>query len=259
VPERRKIVVQNLANASLSHLLAPSGRLRVAINLGNPVLAQRGECGILRGVSVELALALAEEIGMPADFITYASGGAAVSGLSSDSWDIAFLAAEPERARDIRFTDPYLFIEGACMVSTVSPFMTFAQLDRPGVQIAVGEGAAYHHILARTLKHAALRFAPTSAAAIELFAAERLDAAAGVRQTLETAAPRMGDVRILPDSFSRIGQAMAVPRDRPDAVFEHVAGFLASRIDAGSIDAFLALSGQSAIVARLPHRRPGSS
>jgi polar amino acid transport system substrate-binding protein len=248
-------VAQSLANARLLHLLAPSGRLRAAINLGNPILAQRGKCGILRGVSVELALALADEIGMQAEFVTYDSGGAAVSGLSADQWDIAFLAAEPAPARDIRFTDPYLFLEGACMVSTISPYMNFAQLDRPGVRIAVGEGAAYHRILAQTLKRATLRFAPTAAAAIDLFGAERLDAAAGVRQTLEAAARRMGDVRILPDSFSRIGQAVAVPCDRPDEVFEHVAEFLAGRIGDGSVNALLALSGQSAAVAQLPDRR----
>jgi len=245
-------VTRNLADADLPFLLAPSGRLRAAINLGNPVIAQRDRRGRPTGVSVELALVLADTIGMHAEFILYESGASVASGLCADRWDIAFLAVAPERAEHIRFTAPYLFIEGTCMVSNISPFMNFAQLDQDGVQIAVGEGAAYHHILARILKHATLRLAPTSAAAIDLFQTAQLDAAAGVRQTLAAAAPRMGDVRLLPDGFSRIGQAMAVPRDRPEAVFERVAQFLANRVGDGSVGRLLALFGQSAEVAGLP-------
>jgi len=45
--------------------LAPSGVLRVAINLGNGVLAQRNAQGELTGISVILARALAERLKLP--------------------------------------------------------------------------------------------------------------------------------------------------------------------------------------------------
>ena len=47
--------------------LAPQGFLRVAINLGNPVLAQ-GDARSPRGPSLELATALAQRMGVQARF-----------------------------------------------------------------------------------------------------------------------------------------------------------------------------------------------
>ena len=50
--------------------LAPGGVLRAAINFGNPVLAQKGQDGAPQGVSVALAKALAEELGVPLEMRT---------------------------------------------------------------------------------------------------------------------------------------------------------------------------------------------
>ena len=49
--------------------LAPQGILRASINLGNPLLARRdGSSGEVFGVSVDLARALAERLGVPIIF-----------------------------------------------------------------------------------------------------------------------------------------------------------------------------------------------
>src|ERR1043165_1962601 len=46
--------------------LAPTGRLRVGINYGNPVLAQGGPAaGDLRGIAVDLGRELGRRIGVP--------------------------------------------------------------------------------------------------------------------------------------------------------------------------------------------------
>ena len=50
---------------ALRATLAPAGVLRAAINLGNLVLAQQGENGVLDGVSVRLARKLGERLGVP--------------------------------------------------------------------------------------------------------------------------------------------------------------------------------------------------
>src|SRR6478609_519751 len=52
--------------------LAPSGRLRAAINYGNTVLAQKNEkTGALTGVSVVLARGLAQRLGVPIEIIEF--------------------------------------------------------------------------------------------------------------------------------------------------------------------------------------------
>ena len=86
--------------------LVPSGTLRAAINLGNVVLAHQDSQGVLGGVTVDLARALAAELDLPLELIAYPTAGAVIPGLATDAWDIAFLAAEPERAAVIQFTAP---------------------------------------------------------------------------------------------------------------------------------------------------------
>lgn len=50
--------------------LAPTGRLRASINLGNPVLARRDAAsGTVSGVSVDLARALGAELGVPVELV----------------------------------------------------------------------------------------------------------------------------------------------------------------------------------------------
>src|SRR3990167_2424492 len=70
--------------------LAPLGRLRVAINLGNPVLAQRAADGTLAGVSVDLAWEIAVRLGVEMELSNFATAGAAVAALQDQACDLAF-------------------------------------------------------------------------------------------------------------------------------------------------------------------------
>lgn len=53
------------------------------------------------------------------------------------------MAIEPVRAAQIAFSEPYVIIEGTYLVANDAPYFEVAQLDRPEVRIAVGQGAAY--------------------------------------------------------------------------------------------------------------------
>jgi polar amino acid transport system substrate-binding protein len=52
---------------------------------------------------------------------------------------------------------------------------------------------------------------------VDQFLAQRMDAAAGVKQQLEMDAKRVGGVRLLPGRFMVIEQAMGVPKGRKAA------------------------------------------
>ncbi len=146
--------------------LAPQGVLRAAINYGNPVLAQAGADGKPQGASVELAAALARELGVALELVTYDAAGKVFADLDSGAWNLAFMAIEPVRAAQIAFSEPYVIIEGTYLVANDAPYSEVAQLDRPEVRIAVGQGAAYDLFLSRTLQQAQLVRAATSAEAI---------------------------------------------------------------------------------------------
>ena len=223
--------------------LAPSGRLRAAINLGNPVLAQRHADGRISGVSAALARALAARHGLPVELHPFDTAGAAFAALASGTCDNNFHAGEPPRAQEIGFTTPYVVIEGTCLVRAGSPITDIAAIDAPGLRIAAGRNSAYDLHLSRTLRHATLVHAGSSEAAIETFARDGLDMAAGVRQPLEAYAAANPGVRVLPGGFMRIEQAMAVPRGRP-AALSLVETFLTEMKRNGMIRFGLDASGQ---------------
>ena len=222
--------------------LAPSGRLRVAINLGNGVLAQKDpKSGELGGVSVVLAKALGEELHVPVDMTPYPAAGEVFDAIGK--WDVAFLAVEPERAEKVQFSDPYVYIDGTYMVRTDSPYQKVDDLDRDGVRISVSRGAAYDLYLSRNLKHAQIVRAPATPSAIALFMDEKLDAAAGVRQALVDAGRGKPQYRVLADRYTRIDQAMATPKGHPiGAAYIH--DFLERMKASGKVRSALDATGQ---------------
>lgn len=204
-------VTQEVAPSSVVRELAPTGKLRAAINFGNTVLAQREPFG---GVSVDLSRELAKRLRVPVEFVTYDAAGRVTDDATKNVWDVAFVARDPQRAKDIEFTDAYVIIEGAYMVPKESALQKNEDVDREGVRIAVGRGSAYDLWLSRNIKRATLVRAPTSPAAIESFAKDRLEVAAGVKQPLVDYARTHPEVRMLPGRFMVIEQAMATPKGR---------------------------------------------
>ncbi len=225
--------------------LAPKGVLRAAINFGNPVLAQPGvEGGSPRGVSIALARELARQLGIDVEFVLFDAAGKVVEALTRNAWDVAFLAIDPVRAAGIEFTAPYVVIEGTYIVREGSPRRAITDFDQKGTKIAVGSGAAYDLFLTRTLKHASLVRAQTSAGAIDLFAAEGLDAAAGVRQPLQDYACRHPGFRVIGGRFTAIEQAMGTPLGRPVGA-QVLRAFVEEMKRSGFVAEALAQSGQT--------------
>ena len=232
--------------------LAPTGKLRAAINFGNGVLAQRDpKSGEPRGVSVDLSRALAERLGVPAELVTFEAAGKVFEALKTEAWDIAFIAIEPVRAAEIDFTAPYVLIEGTYMVPKDSPLKSIEDVDRAGVRIAVGRASAYDLYLTRTIKNATLVRAATGGgrAMIDLFLADKLEAAAGVRQPLVAYAKTDPNVRVLDGRFMLIQQAMGTPKGR-EAGIRYLRVFIEEMKASGFIAAALERSNQpDAVVA----------
>ncbi|HEY2135973.1 MAG TPA: ABC transporter substrate-binding protein [Xanthobacteraceae bacterium] len=203
--------------------LAPTGRLRAAINLGNMVLAQKDEkTGEPKGVTVELARELGRRLGVPVELVRFDAAGKVFDGLKTGTLDIVFLAIEPVRAAEIAFTAPYVIIEGVYLVPKDTPLKTIADVDRAGVRVGVNKGSAYDLYLTRTFKHAEL---VRGESGIDLFVKDKLDAAGGVRQPLAEYAKTNPNVRLMDGRFMEIQQAMGTPRGR-DAGARYLGAFV---------------------------------
>jgi polar amino acid transport system substrate-binding protein len=231
--------------------LAPTGKLRAALNFGNGVLVQKGPNGEPLGVTPELAAALAKRLGVPFEFVNYTAAGKVFAGATQNAWDIAFIAIEPVRAVEVDFSTPYVVIQGAYMVRKDSPLKDVAEVDAPGIKIGVGLGSVYDLYLTRTLRNATLVREPAGGAAggIAPFIAQKLDAAAGVREPLDAYAKDHPDVRVLPGSFEEIRQAVGTPKGRGAAGLAFLHDFVEEMKANGFVADALKRSGQTAPVA----------
>ena len=224
--------------------LAPSGRLRAAINFGNPVLAQKDPAtGEPRGVSVALARELGRQLGVPVDLVPFNEAGAVFEASKTGAWDVAFLAIDPVRAAEIGFTAAYVVIEGTYAVPAGSNLQKIEDVDRDGVRIGVAKGSAYDLFLTRTLKHAQIVRAANSAAAVELLEQHQVEALAGVKQPLIEYAKTHPAVRIIPGRFMEIAQAMGTLKARTIGI-GYLKSFVETMKSSGFVAQELAASGQ---------------
>jgi polar amino acid transport system substrate-binding protein len=188
--------------------LAPSGVLRAGINLSNFLLVSgRNAAGEPVGVAPDLARAIAERLGVPVAYVPFARPGELADAAASGAWDIGLIAAEPARAETIAFSPAYALIEATYLVPAGSPLMSIEEVDRAGVRIAVAARSAYDLWLSRHLRHAQLIRSGSLDASFEQFAADQLDALAGLRPRLLQDAEKLPGARILAGKFTAVQQA----------------------------------------------------
>ena len=195
--------------------LAPTGRLRVAINYGNFILATRDPAtGESRGVAIDLAQEVGRRLGVPVEIVAYDSvavmGDAAPTGV----WDIAFLGSDPKREALMSFTAAYLEIEATYLVRGDSPLRTAAEVDRAGLKVSAPARANYELFLSRNLRHAQLVSTAGTDAAFHLLVKGEVDAVAGLTQALHDRLPQLPGSRIVGGRFMGVQQSIAVPKGR---------------------------------------------
>ena len=232
---------------AIATALAPTGRLRAAINLGNPILAHRPPGGgQVSGVSVDLAHALAQRLGVGIELLVFDAAAQSVAAVSKGQADIGFFAIDPQRAGGgISFSAAYVQIEGVYLVRQDSALTHNSQVDVPGNRIMVGRGSAYDLYLSRNLKAATLLRTPTSPTVVDSFLAQGAEVAAGVRQQLQADATRLGGLRLLPGRFMVIDQAMGVQAGRGAAAEAALRDFVEQAKRSGLVAQSLARHGIS--------------
>jgi polar amino acid transport system substrate-binding protein len=207
-------MADNISALVLSDL-APTGKLRIGINHGNPVLATKDPgSGALRGVAVDLATELGKRVNLPIELVAFESAGKMFDAVKTGAWDAAFLAIDARRANEIDFTAPYVEIEGTYLVPAGSPLRAIEEVDRERVRIGISSGSAYDLFLTRSIKYAELIRAADPNSAFELLRAGTVDVVAGVRQHLVANAVKLPGSRVLDGRFMAIQQALGIVKGR---------------------------------------------
>ena len=203
-------------STALARDLAPAGVLRASVNLGNPVLAQ-GSPDAPRGVTVDLAGEIARRLGLPVEFLCF------------DAARKSYEAMTTGRA-----------------VPAGSTLRTPEDVDRPGIRIGVKQGSAYDLYLTRTLRHATVVRGPEG---VDTFHAERLEAAAGIRQPLTAHLAERPELRLIEPAFMTIRQAIGTTKTRRPETLRFLSGTVAHLTASGFVAEALRRSGQNPALA----------
>jgi polar amino acid transport system substrate-binding protein len=225
--------------------LAPSGVLRAAINLGNPVLAQ-GTPAEPAGVTVDIARDIAARLDVPVEFVCGSAARDSFQAIMTGQADVCFLAIEPAREAEVAFTAPYVLIEGVFAVPGPSPLATVGDVDSAGVRIGVNRGSAYDLFLSRTLRHATV---VRGAEGTAEFLTRNLEAAAGIREAMTEFVTTHSGCRLIEERFMQIRQAVGTAKTKSPETTRFLHGLVEELKATGFVADALRRSGQSAAVA----------
>jgi polar amino acid transport system substrate-binding protein len=200
----------------LANNLAPTGTLRAVYIATNPVQAFVDPATKeVRGPAADMARELGKRAGVPVT-VTGARGvNGVIDAVKNGEADIGFVAFDPVRAEHVDFSQNYALAQNTYLVTENSPIKSIADVDRAGIRIGVGARDAGDYFLTRTLKAATLvrNDGGVGDAVVKALLAGELDAYAGNRMRLHEAARKTPGLRLVPDNFYGVEQAVIVPKD----------------------------------------------
>lgn len=227
----------------------PTGTLRAVFLAQNPVQAQTDpKTGAVTGPAADLARKLSETLGVPFVIVGVAGTAAVMQQVAAGEADIGFLAYDETRAKEVDFSQTYALAQNTYMVLQSSPLRTTADIDQAGLKIGVGERDAADLFLDRTLKTAKLVRNPGGSldTALTQLSTGQIDAYAANRQRLSRFVKEHDGVRLLPDNFYGVEQAIVV-RKGNKGLLDAVNAMIAQARQAGLISAAIARAGLTGV------------
>jgi len=195
--------------------LAPTGTLRVALQLGNPLNVIRDSAsGEMKGVGFDLGRELAQRIGVPFEPVMYPGIGALLDGGKSGAWDVAFIGFSPERAKEWSFSALHVEVEFGYLIPGGSSITTMADVDRPGIRVAVQETSGPDVFFSRSLRNAVVIRASSNAGALEAVKSGRADVMGSIKPVLFELSNEFSGSRVLDGRPGIDPHAMAMPKAR---------------------------------------------
>ena len=208
----------SLGQSAVNSEIAPSGKLRVAMNANTVVLLKRTPDGkITGGVGVELGKFMAKKLGAVLELVPYPDSNTYTQSFGKGEWDIGFGTRTPlveEKADfilDVLLTD-YLFV-----AAPGREFADAAQVDRPGVKVGVGQKSTSDQFLSWTLKSAELVRLPGGGKSIEALRSGQVDVWAASASNVEQVADRLPGAKIVPGPFMSDRTMVVLPKGRSSA------------------------------------------
>ena len=206
---------------ALKDEIAPTGKLRVAIGIsaaGGAYWSNKNEAGGYTGVPVDLGKAMAAQLGVPVEYVTYPNSGQITDAASSGAWDVSFLPQDAERETKMLFGPIYEVADATYIVKAGSTVTNFATLDQPGIKVAAVNGTTTMRGAIAHLKNAKVRGYQSYDEIFALLKNGEIDAFALSREQLNAMARKIPGTRVLDQTFKQTITAVAVPLNHPLAL-----------------------------------------
>ena len=158
--------------------------------------------------------------------------------------DIGFLAFDPGRAAEVDSSQTYSLAQNTDMVLEASPLKSVADIDRTGMRLGVTEGDTGDLYLTRTLKHVEFKRnkGGDMELALKMLRAREIDAYGTNRQRLYELMQSNSGLRLLPDNFYGVPQAIIVKKGN-GALLERIEPMLDEARSSGLIAASIRNAG----------------
>lgn len=229
--------------------LAPTGKLRVGLVLGSPTsVIRESASGEMKGVGFDLGKDFARRMGVPFEPVVYDSSGALVDSAKANQWDVTFLTVSPARAKEMDFIAPLLEIEFGYLVPSGSSISRLADVDRPGIRVAVQEKGAADSMVSRALKNAQVVRGPSVAAGLQMLKSGKADVVAANKPSLFEMSDQLPGSRVLDGGFATEQVAMAIPKGR-EFRMAYVRKFVEDAKSEGLVKAAIERAGLRGVVA----------
>jgi len=200
--------------------IAPTGKLRVAIAIspaGGSFWCTRTENGYA-GVPVDLGRAMAEQLGVPVEYVAYDNSGQITEAASQSAWDVTFLPKDKERESKMSFGPIYEVADATYIVKAGSKVTNFAGLDQAGTEVAAVKNTTTMRGAQAHLKKATLTGYQTFEEIVWLLKAGEIEAFALSRDQLNALAKQLPGTRVLDETFKKTVTATAVPLNHPQSL-----------------------------------------
>jgi len=206
---------------ALKDEIAPTGKLRVAIAIspaGGAFWCTKTDAGGYAGVPVDLGKAMAEQLGVPVEYVAHNNSGQIVDAVSKGTWDITFLPKDPEREGRMAFGPIYEVADATYIVKPGSQVTNFATLDQPGIKVAAVNNTTTMRGAIAHLKNAKVTGYQTYDEIFGLLKGGEIDAFALSRDQLNAMAKQIPGTRVLDETFKQTVTAVAVPPNHPQSL-----------------------------------------
>jgi polar amino acid transport system substrate-binding protein len=205
--------------------LVRAGKVRFGIF--SPQYTRDSASGELKGPIVEMMRALAAHIGLPAELIDVPTPSRLVECLQNGLCDIGSLGFDPARADLVGgFTPPFMQVEFTYLVPSGSSASHVADIDQPGIRVAVVHDHASTLALNRLVRHAEQIITETPGSAFDLLRSGHVHAWASARPALVDYSAKLSGSRVLEDSYGVNFPAMVVAKGQ-DARLAYLSEFIA--------------------------------